>query len=136
MRVFVTGGTGLIGARLVRRLRERGDEVVVLSRRGSAWERVGPAVAVVTGDPTRPGDWQAQAAASDAVVNLAGANLFERRWNADFKAQIRDSRVRATAAVVEALKRQPVRADGSPKVLVNASAVGYYGPHGDEELDE
>ena len=136
MRVFVTGGTGLIGARLVRALRGRGDDVVVLSRRSDAWQRVGPDVAVVVGDPTAAGDWQDQVAGCDAVVNLAGAGLFDRRWNAAYKATIHDSRVRATEHVAAALAKQPARADGSPKVLVNGSAIGYYGPHGDEELDE
>lgn len=136
MRVFVTGGTGLIGARLVRALRGRGDDVVVVSRRPDAWRRVGPDVAVIVGDPTASGDWQEHAAGCDAVVNLAGAGLFDRRWSATYKATIRDSRVRATEHVAAALAKQPARADGSPKVLVNGSAVGYYGPHGDEELDE
>ena len=136
MRVFVTGGTGLIGVRLVRALRKRGDEVVVLSRKAEAWQRVGPDVEVLVGDPTEPGPWQEAVAACDAVVNLAGAGLFDRRWTASYKALIRDSRVKATTNVVAALTGQATRADGSPKVLVSGSAIGYYGPHGDEELDE
>jgi uncharacterized protein (TIGR01777 family) len=136
MHVFVTGGTGLIGARLIRALRDRGDEVALLSRHTDAWARVGPDVQVIVGDPAVPGDWQNSAAEADAIVNLAGANLFERRWNAEFKQALRDSRLRSTANVVLALSQAPQRADGSPKVLVNASAIGYYGPHGDEELNE
>ena len=136
MRVFVTGGTGLIGVRLVRRLRQRGDEVVVLSRRPDAWQRAGPDVATVAGDATQPGPWQDRPAECDAAVNLAGAGIFDRRWTAAYKAVLRDSRVRSTENVVAALAKQPARADGSPKVLVNGSAVGYYGPHGDEELTE
>ncbi len=136
MRVFVTGGTGLIGVRLVRRLRGRGDEVVVLSRRPDAWQCVGPDCRVVVGDPTEPGPWQDELAVCDAAVNLAGENLFARRWDEAFKAQLRDSRLRATENVAAALAKQPARADGAPKVLVNGSAVGYYGPHGDEELTE
>jgi hypothetical protein len=136
MRVFVTGGTGLIGVRLVRALRKRGDEVLVLSRRPDAWQQVGFDIAVITGDPTEPGPWQDQASTSDAVVNLAGAGIFDRRWNPTYKAIIRDSRVRATENVAAALAREPVRSDGLPKVLVNGSAIGFYGPHGDEELDE
>jgi uncharacterized protein (TIGR01777 family) len=136
MRVFLTGGTGLVGSRLVRALRNRGDVVVVLSRRPDAWQRVGPDVTVVVGDPTAAGPWQDQLAAGDAVVNLAGAGIFDKRWNAAYKAAIRDSRVRTTEHVAAALAGQPTRADGSPKVLVSGSAIGYYGPHGDEELDE
>jgi uncharacterized protein (TIGR01777 family) len=136
MRVFVTGGTGLIGARLIRALRDRGDEVALLSRHTDAWQHVGPDVRVIVGDPVEPGDWQTDAAQCDAIVNLAGANLFSRRWNTEFKQVLRDSRLRSTANVVRALSQAPQRADGSPKVLVNASAIGYYGPHGDEELTE
>jgi uncharacterized protein (TIGR01777 family) len=136
MRIFVTGGTGLIGTRLVRALRKRGDEVVVLSRRSDAWRRVGPDVEIVAGDPTAAGPWQDGVATCDAVVNLAGAGIFDHRWNAEYKALLRDSRVRATENVVVAMAKQPVRADGSPKALVNGSAIGYYGVHGDEELDE
>jgi uncharacterized protein (TIGR01777 family) len=136
MRVFVTGGTGLIGVRLIRKLRERGDEVVLLSRKPDAWQRVGPDVATVAGDPTQPGAWQDRLAECDGAINLAGAGIFDRRWTAAYKAEVRDSRVRSTENVAAALARQPVRADGSPKVLVNGSAIGYYGPHGDEELTE
>src|SRR5207247_2437606 len=91
---------------------------------------------VVVGDPTEAGPWQEQVASCDAVVNLAGAGLFDKRWNDTYKALMRDSRVRATENVAAALARQPTRGDSSPKVLVSGSAIGYYGPHGDEELDE
>src|SRR5262245_28730177 len=123
MRIFVTGGTGLIGARLIRAVRERGDEVIVLSRHTDAWQHVGPDVRVIVGDPAQAGDWQAAAAECDAVVNLAGANIFAHRWNAAYKQEMRDSRVRSTANVVQALARSPRQADGLPKVLANASAV-------------
>src|SRR5262249_11014640 len=58
MRAFVTGGTGLVGVRLVRALRKRGDDVIVLSRRADVWESVGPDCTIVHGDPTVPGPWQ------------------------------------------------------------------------------
>jgi uncharacterized protein (TIGR01777 family) len=137
MRVFVTGGTGLVGRRLVRALRGRGDEPVVLSRRAAtARELLGDGVSVVEGDPMQGGAWMDAVADCDAVVNLAGENVFGRRWNAAVKEMLVESRVRGTHHVVEALGRKPVRPDGRPRVLVNASAIGWYGPHGDEELDE
>jgi hypothetical protein len=136
MRIFLTGGTGMIGVRLIRKLRERGDEVVVLSRRPDAWTRVGQDCRVIVGDPTQAGAWQDDAAGCDAVVNLAGLNIFEKRWSDAVKAELLASRVESAHRVVEALAKSPRRADGSPKVLVNASAIGYYGPHGDEELTE
>jgi uncharacterized protein len=137
MRVFVTGGTGLIGGVVVRRLRERGDAVAVLTRRpehvNQTW---GSEVRVVAGDPMQPGPWIDAAGESDAVVNLAGEGIFNHRWWTAFKQTLRDSRIKSTENVVAALAKQPRRGDGSPKVLVNASAIGYYGPHSDEELDE
>ncbi len=137
MRVFVTGATGLVGRRLVRRLHGRGDQAVVLSRRAAhARDLFGNNAAVVEGDPMRQGDWMEAVADCDAVIHLAGENVFARRWNADFKKLLFGSRILSTQHVVEALRRQPMRADGQAKVLVNASAIGYYGPHGDEELSE
>ncbi len=137
MRVFVTGGTGLVGRRLVRALRGRGDHAVVLSRRAAqARETFGADAAVVEGDPMQAGAWMDAVSDCDAVVNLAGENIFGRRWNDAVKALLKDSRVQGTRHVAEALSRKPLRADGRPRVLVNASAIGYYGPHGDEELDE
>ena len=136
MRVFVTGGTGLIGTRLVRRLRERQDAVVLLTRRpGAARERFGEACTIVEGDPVQPGSWMDAVADCDAVVNLAGESIFNRRWSESFKQLLRDSRVRSTENVVEALARRTQTA-GGPRILVNASAIGYYGPGGDEELTE
>jgi uncharacterized protein (TIGR01777 family) len=137
MRVFVTGGTGLIGRRLVRELLQRGDNPVVLTRRyGDARQMFGPNCKLVEGDPMEPGDWTGGVADCDAVINLAGENVFNRRWGDAFKGLLFDSRVRSTMNVAQALLRNPRRGDGRPKALVNASAIGYYGPHGDEELTE
>ncbi len=137
MRVFVTGGTGLVGTRLVKRLLGRGDEVVLLTRRpAAARDRFAAGVTAVEGDPVRAGEWMAKAAACDGVINLVGENLFNRRWNAAFKQALVESRVKSSQNAAEALAGAPRRADGSPKALVNASAIGIYGPHGDEELTE
>ncbi len=137
MQVFVTGGTGLIGSRLVRRLMERRDRPVVLTRREATADKLfGKSCRIVEGDSMKAGPWQDVAAECDAVVNLAGENLFNHRWNDQFKALMTDSRLKTTANVVEALGRKPKREDGTPKALVNASAIGIYGPHGDEELTE
>ncbi|HEY2157683.1 MAG TPA: TIGR01777 family oxidoreductase [Isosphaeraceae bacterium] len=134
MRVFLTGGTGLIGRRLVQRLVERGDEPVILSRRADEVrrEKAFRSLRFVQGDPTQSGAWEEAIDGCDAVINLAGHNLFSERWNERVKHLIRDSRVHATERVVKAI----AEADTKPKVLVQASAIGYYGPHGDEELTE
>jgi uncharacterized protein (TIGR01777 family) len=134
MRVFITGGSGLIGRQLVETLIARGDQPVILSRRSDQIRRE-PAMrgrTVIQGDPTTSGPWESELDGCDAVVNLAGHNIFSNRWSAAVKRQIRDSRVYATEKVVAAISRAKTR----PKVLVQASAIGYYGPHGDEFLTE
>jgi uncharacterized protein (TIGR01777 family) len=137
MRIFITGGTGLVGQRLARALQGRGDKPVVLSRRPDhARQLFGSEVEVVQGDPTQQGPWMDTLGSCDGVVNLAGENIFARRWNDDFKKQIIESRTQATQHVAEALGRAAARSNGHRRVLVNASAIGYYGPHGDEELTE
>lgn len=134
MRVFITGGTGLIGRRLALELLARGDRPVILSRRADQ-VRLRPAlraVELVQGDPTIAGPWDKAVDGCDAVVNLAGENLFAGRWNPEVKRSIRDSRVHATEQVAEALRK----ADRRPSVLVQGSAIGYYGTGDDEELTE
>jgi uncharacterized protein len=117
MRVAVVGATGLLGSHLVAALRARGDEVVALSRRST--DAAG--VATTPWDPASEPFPAAVRAGVDAIVNLAGAPLAPGRWSAERRARILDSRVAATRGVVAAL------APGGPRVLVNASAVGYYG---------
>lgn len=140
MRVFVTGGTGLVGGLLVKKLRERGDQVVALSRRPDAATLLGDGVTVITGDPTTPGPWMDAVANCDAVVHLAGEGVFNRRWSQEFKDLIYSSRIKSTDNIVAALGKAPAASlpdgRGSSRVLINASAIGYYGPHGDEELTE
>jgi uncharacterized protein len=137
MQILVTGGTGLIGSRLVQGLLKKGHVPVILTRREAAARKMfGEGCKVVEGNPMRPGDWQKVAADCDGVVNLAGENLFNHRWNDKFKAIMTDSRIQATRNVVAALSSKPRRADGQPKTLVNGSAIGIYGPHDDDELTE
>ena len=128
MRVFVTGATGLIGRALCQDLIGAGHVVVALSR-GAAGGL--PAAAErVRGDPAVPGPWQEALAGCDACVHLAGEPVAGGRWTAARKEAIRQSRVRGTGAVAAVIAR------GGPAVLVSGSAVGYYGPRGDEVLDE
>lgn len=135
MRVFLTGGTGLVGTLLVKRLRERGDHVVVLSRRPEAAQQLsGDNVSVVIGDPAVAGPWMDAVADCQAVVNLAGEGLFNRRWNQAFKDLMASSRIDGTKNIVAAMGKMQI--GSPPPVLVSGSAIGVYGPHGDEELTE
>jgi len=124
MHVLMTGGTGFIGAALTSELIAAGHEVTVLTRQ--ALETRGALRYVRDLEEI---DNEAQI---DAVINLAGASLAGRRWNAAYKREILDSRLETTRDLLQLLRRL----DSTPGILLNASAIGYYGHHGDEILDE
>jgi len=137
MRIFVTGGTGLIGRRLVIDRLERGDAVVVLSRDGARAARlfaadVNPNVRIVEGDPVKPGGWMQDVDGCDAVINFAGAGVADRRWSDAYKRVLRESRVESTRNLATAVASAP----SPPRVVLSGSAVGYYGDRGDTVLDE
>jgi uncharacterized protein (TIGR01777 family) len=125
MKVAVAGANGLIGSNLVRALRARGDEVVPLVRNPRN-------PGEVRWDPKAGGEWTRALDGVDGVVNLAGANVGGKRWSEDYKKEIRESRLQATRALVEGMRSASRR----PRVFVSASAVGYYGGRGDEEVTE
>ncbi len=127
----MTGGSGFVGTSITRQLVGRGDEVTVLTRRVSKDQKPLEGVSFLEGDPTREGPWQEQAAKHDVFINLAGASIF-RRWTGEAKRVIRDSRLLTTRNLVAALEARK----GKDTVLLSTSAVGYYGFHGDEFLDE
>lgn len=130
MRIFLTGATGLIGVPLVERLRERGDTAVVLTRSAAAARpKFGQGVELVEGNPLEAGPWMKAVDGCQGVINLVGEPVFARRWNAAQKQRLRDSRVKSTQHVVQAIGQ----AQQQPGVLVSASAIGFYGnvPEGD-----
>lgn len=121
MRVLMAGGTGFIGGRLARALASRGDEVRILTRSPDRPPVAGVRFEAYADDPID----------ADVVVNLVGENLFAKRWTKKQKAVIRDSRIDTTRRLVARMTH-----DGGPRVLIQASAVGWYGDRGDEVLDE
>jgi uncharacterized protein (TIGR01777 family) len=128
MTVVLAGGSGFLGSRLRTHLEAEGHRVLNLTRSPRpdrpgdiAWQPDGP-----------PGELAAHFEGIDAVVNLAGENIAATFWTAARKAKLRDSRVLATRTIVRAIGSCAT----PPKVLINASAVGYYGPHGDDLITE
>jgi uncharacterized protein (TIGR01777 family) len=131
MRITLTGATGRIGNLLVRELLARGDEVTVLSRDPDRARTALGGVEAVRWDPSAGPAPAAALAGRDGVVHMAGEDVAQR-WTDDAKRRIRASRETGTRNLVEGLRA----ADPRPGVLVSSSAVGYYGPHGDERVDE
>ncbi|RME38858.1 MAG: NAD-dependent epimerase/dehydratase family protein, partial [Thermoflexia bacterium] len=132
MSVLITGGTGLIGRALAAELVAAGHEVAVLSRNPQGARGLPPGVRVERWDGRTAQGWGGLADGAYAIVNLAGENLAGGRWTAERKQRIRQSRLDAGQAVVEAVRA----AKRKPAVVVQASGIGYYGPHGDEEVTE
>jgi uncharacterized protein (TIGR01777 family) len=125
MNILITGGTGFIGTPLTQELRKSGNDVTVTTRRQT--------------DTKEKLSWnppglipQNIISKFDGIINLAGEPIAPARWTEERKKGILSSRIDTTRALVESIKA----ADTKPKVLISASAIGYYGPHGDESLTE
>ena len=143
MRVTVTGATGLIGRRVVTALLKRGDAVTVLSRNSESAKASlkgahstaaqTASLGAASWDPSGEPAPRAALAGADAVVHLAGENVAQR-WTDTARRAIRESRVLGTRNL--ALGIEALAETERPKVLVSGSAIGYYGAHGDEPIDE
>jgi hypothetical protein len=132
MRITLTGATGRIGISLVEALVARGDDVTVLSRNpDGARSRLPSGVTALPWDPKQGPAPTDALAGRDAVVHLAGEDVGQR-WSKDVKQEILDSREAGTRNLVEGI----AAAEPRPRVLVSASASGFYGPRGDEPVAE
>jgi uncharacterized protein (TIGR01777 family) len=129
MRIVIAGGTGFLGRPLTAALLRDGHQLVVLTR-GSASAPAG-ARAVSWTPNGESGPWAAAIEGADAVINLAGESI-SKRWTAAQKQRIVESRVQATRSLAAAI----TGATQAPALLISGSAVGYYGPHGDERITE
>jgi uncharacterized protein (TIGR01777 family) len=132
-RIIITGATGLIGKKLTNALIDRGDEVIVFSRDAARAKFIFPkAIDCVEWNYKKPEQWKSKLENSDAVIHLAGINLFAKRWNNDFKKTVLESRKLSTNNLVEAIKSVGKK----PEVFISASGIGYYGDCGEAVLDE
>ncbi len=123
MKIAIAGATGFVGSRLVEALQDRGHEPILLTRNPQQATSRFPKAQVVAYNPLKSGEWQESISGCDAVVNLAGEPIAEKRWTPAHKRTILESRQIGTQKIVEAIERANVK----PQVLINASAIGYYG---------
>jgi uncharacterized protein (TIGR01777 family) len=129
-RVLVTGASGLMGRSLCRALTANGREVVALSR--SPRTQSDDVAQWIEGDPALEGNWLDEVGRVGAIVHLAGESIASGRWTRARKERLVSSRVESTRLLAKAIRDSKV----PPQHFVSASAVGYYGPRGDEELHE
>lgn len=133
MEIVVAGATGFIGSRLCQALGQQGHRLTVLTRRAAGPERLfGPTVHPAEWDAQQAGSWEQALQGAQAVINLSGAPIADARWTHDRKRLITESRVVSTRLLVQACSRLAVK----PQVFLTASGIGYYGPQGDQVLDE
>jgi uncharacterized protein (TIGR01777 family) len=133
MRIIITGATGLIGKKLANALMDRGDVVIIFSRDAERAKSLFPnAMECVEWNFRRPDLWKSKLENTDAVIHLAGINLFSKRWNGSFKKAVLESREVSTKNLVEAIKS----CANKPEVFISASGIGYYGDCGETVLDE
>jgi len=137
MKIAISGATGFVGSRLVERLHTEGHRILVLTRNPTFAQKVFPSPAfpnleIIAYTPIVSGAWQDTIAGCDGVVNLAGEPIAEGRWTPERKQEILNTRKLGTQKIVEAIaKSQP-----QPSVLVNTSAIGYYGTSETASFDE
>lgn len=132
-KIIVTGATGLIGSHICEELFNRGDSITILTRNpDKAKSKLPYANEYVEWNYRKPNDWKHHLNSKDAVIHLAGANLFARRWTEKYKKKIIESREISTQNLVKAIGEANLK----PKVFICASAVGYYGDSGEKILTE
>jgi len=137
MKVIIAGGTGLIGRQITKELAQHGHEVIILSRNPEKVISVPKGVEVVAWDGVSSQGWGDLVNQAQAVVNLSGESvggkgMFPSRLTDERKRRVRESRLFSGKALVEVIEA----AEKKPQVFVQSSAVGYYGFHGDEKLNE
>jgi uncharacterized protein len=132
MKIAIAGATGFVGSRLVEQLQAQGHQILILTRSPQQASNRFSTAEVVGYNPLKSGDWQASIDGCDAIINLAGEPIAEKRWTPTQKRVMLESRQVGTEKIVEAIEK----ATAKPPVLINASAIGYYGTSETSKFDE
>jgi len=132
MKIAVTGATGFIGRALCNELAKEHNVIALTRRPGEGAGLFERKVDVIKWNAERMNGWERSLEGADAIVHLAGRNLASGRWSEKFKGDILRSRVNSARILLEAVKETEVK----PRAFIIASATGFYGSRGDEELDE
>ncbi len=133
MKIFITGGSGLLGSRLIRGVIAKGHRVEALARDAKSAAMLSAlGAAPIEGDATQSGSWLQKVKACDVVIHLAGEGIFAKRWTPAFKEVIRRSRIESTRRIASVVSEP----DAKVRVLLSASAVGYYGADFKGDVDE
>jgi len=132
-KVLLTGATGMIGKKIYKALLRRGDEITVFtSSMVKGVQKIPGADELIEWNYKEKNQWQKHINGKDAIIHLAGANLFGKRWTKEYKKTIIESRQVGTRNIIDAI----AKSEKKPEVFVCASAVGYYGDHGEDEITE
>jgi uncharacterized protein (TIGR01777 family) len=131
MKLVITGATGFIGSLLTDRLWDQMHSLVLLSRKPPAEVNV-TKKEWLAWEPGISGAWEKTIDGADGIINLAGEPIAAKRWSEAQKEKLRSSRIDSTRSLIEAIGKAKIR----PKFMISASAVGYYGAHGDETVTE
>ena len=133
MKIVLAGASGFLGFSLCQALRRQGHRLTILTRRAAELQRLlGTTVHVVEWDAARGGPWEQAFSGAEAVINLAGAPIAGARWTESRKRLITGSRLQSTRLLVQACSRLTVK----PELFISASGIGYYGPQGDDAVNE
>jgi len=132
MKVAVTGATGFIGRALCNELAKEHNVIALTRNPEKASAIFDKSVDIIKWDANALNGWEKCIENADAIVNLAGTNLASKRWTKNIRAKILNSRINASKTLIGIIKNSRIR----PKVVITASAIGFYGSSADEKLDE
>ncbi len=132
MKIAIAGATGFVGSRLVEQLQAQGHQIIILTRSPQKVSDRFRQAQIIGYNPLKSGEWQESISGCDAVINLAGEPIAEKRWTPAQKRVMMESRQIGTQKIVEAITKAAIK----PAVLINASAIGYYGTSETSKFDE